>query len=251
MSTHFIGNNTIRLPTIESTNTYAQELIKRKKPPEGTVVIADEQSQGRGQRGNFWVSEPGKNLTFSLILYPTNLAAENRFLLTQVISLALVDFIERETNSLQKIKIKWPNDIYLEDKKIAGILIENSLRGNDIYTSVIGIGLNVNQEIFDELNAISLKKFLGKNFDLLNCLKHLCSAIEARYLQFINKNFNSLNADYHQKLYRLNENITFEIAKKLVVGKITGVSNEGELLVKTLENTKLLRLGLKEVKYII
>ena len=101
MSTLFIGNNAIRLPIVESTNSYVLELLKDTRPPEGTIVVADEQTKGRGQRGNVWLSEAGKNLTFSLILYPNSLAAEDQFLITQLVSLALVDFID----GIQKEKV--------------------------------------------------------------------------------------------------------------------------------------------------
>ena len=249
MYTLFIGNNTIRLPIVESTNTYAQELVKHSKPPEGTIVLAQEQLHGRGQRGNTWLSEARKNLTFSLILYPTSIPAENQFLLTQLISIALVDFIKHEMNS-ESIKIKWPNDIYVGNKKIGGVLIENSLRGPEISSAVIGIGLNINQEIFGDLNATSLKIESGKSFDLLNCYEMLCASIEARYLQFINKNFDSLKADYLKKLFQLDELAYYEIEGKSVQAKIIGVNKAGKLLLEKTNDCMVLELGLKEVKFI-
>ncbi len=251
MSTLFIGNNTIRLPIVGSTNGFAQELVKKESVPEGTIIIANEQSQGRGQRGNTWLSEAGKNLTFSLILHPTSLSADNQFLLTQTISLALVDFIENEIGDKHQIKIKWPNDILAGNKKIAGILIENSLRGTEISSSIIGIGINIQQENFENLGATSLQLLSPKKYDLQNCLDSLCSLLEARYLQLLSRNKEELKKSYLKKLYRLNEEALYEIAGKKLYGKIIGVDASGKLLLALTENFKVLELNFKEIKFIL
>jgi BirA family transcriptional regulator, biotin operon repressor / biotin---[acetyl-CoA-carboxylase] ligase len=250
MPTLFIGNNTIRLPIVESTNAYAQDLAKQLKVPEGTVIITDNQTLGRGQRGNSWLCEPGKNLTFSLILYPPDLAAENQFVLTQLISLAIVDFVKSEYNNAEQVKIKWPNDIYIGKQKIAGILIENSVRGNSISNSIIGIGLNINQLEFAELRATSLAKLTNNNFDLESCLTKVCSAIEARYLQWINKNQQGLNTEYQKNLFLLQEIAQFELKDERIEGKIIGVNKAGKLLLSLTKNFDVLELGFKEVKFI-
>jgi BirA family biotin operon repressor/biotin-[acetyl-CoA-carboxylase] ligase len=250
MDTLFVGNNAIRLPIVESTNTYAQELVKNGFAPQGTLIIAEKQILGRGQRGKTWQSEAGKNLTFSLILYPSSLLAENQFLLTQVVSLALTDFIDAESGS-QVSRIKWPNDIYVGNKKIAGILIENNLRGSDIAVSIIGIGLNVNQETFAISNAKSLKIITQKDFDLQKCLASLCSFIEVRYLQLVNKSDAVLKSAYHNKLFRLNELAYYKIEDKLVEGKIIGVEANGKLLLSLTKDFSVLELGNKEVEFVI
>lgn len=250
MPTLFTGNNTIRLPIVESTNAYAQDLARQLKVPEGTVVITDNQTLGRGQRGNSWFCEPGKNLTFSLILYPPDLAADNQFVLTQLVSLAIADYVKSEYSKPDEVKIKWPNDIYVGNKKIAGILIENSLRGNLLSNSIIGIGLNINQLDFGELKATSLALLTAKNFDLNASLEKVCSAIEARYLQWINKKQLILNAEYQKNLYLIQEPASFEIENRKVDGKIIGVNKSGKLLLSLIPNFEVLELGIKEIKFL-
>ncbi|MBL0047798.1 MAG: biotin--[acetyl-CoA-carboxylase] ligase [Bacteroidetes bacterium] len=249
MSTLFIGTNTIRLPIVESTNTYAQELLKDSTAPEGTIVITDQQSLGRGQRGNTWLSEAGKNLTFSLILYPPSIGSENQFILTQLVSLGIAECIEQVLAVQHSVKIKWPNDIFVNDKKIAGVLIENAWRNNSISSSIVGIGLNVNQETFELLHATSLKIETQIDYNLNELFTQLCSCIEARYLQLKSSNFAAIKADYHMKLYRLNQYHHYTIYNKQAEGKIIGVNKEGKLLLALKEDFNVLELDLKEVKF--
>ena len=129
---------------LESTNNYAKQLVS-DKVEEGTVVLAQFQSKGRGQQGNYWESETGKNLLFSLILYPDFLEAEFQFSLSMLVSLAIVSVLDEETDEVQ---IKWPNDIYVGKLKIAGILIENTIKGSKLGSTIVGVGLNLNQEMF-------------------------------------------------------------------------------------------------------
>ena len=129
-------------------------------------------------------------------------------------------------------------------------MIENGLRGTEISYSIIGIGLNINQEGFENSNAISLKKLAGINYDLQNCLDTLCSCIEVRYFQFLNKNRNTLKSEYVQRLFRLNKNLNYEIIGKSVEGKIVGVSKDGKLLLELNNDQTILELGLKEVKFV-
>ncbi len=133
------------LKEIGSTNTYLQESDKDRLLPEGTIVYCDIQRSGRGQRGNSWESEPFKNLTFSLLLRPEHIPANRQFLLSEIVSLATVDVLNRYATGFS---IKWPNDIYWHDKKIAGILIENVLSGSTFSRAIIGMGLNINQKNF-------------------------------------------------------------------------------------------------------
>jgi len=251
MQTLFIGHNTIRLPIVDSTNTIAQDLVKQGKALEGTIVRADDQRLGRGQRGSIWLSEPGKNLTFSLVLFPKDLFPEQQFVLTQLVSLALRDFVASQIKDAEKVKIKWPNDIYVGNKKIAGVLIENSWRGNEIGASIIGIGININQEVFATDSACSLKQLIGAEVDLDNCFLELCSYLERRYLQFINNQSQTLRSEYHKNLFQLQQVFTYEISEKKVQAKIIGVSNEGKLQLSIISNFQVLELGLKEVKFIV
>ena len=146
---------TIRLDETESTNSYLKKVVKEERPEEGTLVIADFQTGGRGQMGNSWFSSKGDNLLFSLLVYPAQVKANEQFIISRIASLAIKNTLDL---FIDDIRIKWPNDIYWQDKKIAGILIENDLQGDVIDNSVIGIGLNINQEKFPaELpNLVSL-----------------------------------------------------------------------------------------------
>ena len=155
----------IHLEETDSTNKYLNELCNKQCVEELTTITADFQTSGRGQRGNSWESEAGQNLMFSFVLYPTFLKARRQFLLSQIISLAIKEELERYVSN---ISIKWPNDIYWKDKKICGMLIENDLTGVHISRSITGIGINVNQETFcsDAPNPVSLKQINGQSYDL-------------------------------------------------------------------------------------
>ena len=232
MDTLFTGRKTIELETVHSTNSYALELLKETILPEGTVVIARNQVSGRGQPGNKWESEPGKNLTLSFIFYPVFLPVEKQFILSKVVSLAVAELLVEVLG--KKVHIKWPNDIYVDDKKIAGLLIENILRQNRIASCVAGIGLNVNQETFS-VNAgktVSIKNILGKEADLKLILEKLCSNLEVRYLQLRSGKHEILDRDYLHLLYRLNVWANYNIDGEVSEGKISGVKENGKLLVE-------------------
>ena len=160
METLFIGSNIIFLPEVDSTNSYATELLKNVNIAEGTVIHTAHQTQGKGQRGNSWEAQIASNLTTSIVLKPSFLELKNQFFLYQITALACYDLMaELLNNSQYDIKIKWPNDILVNKKKIAGILIENVITHSTLNYSVIGIGINVNQLLFtDGINATSLKK---------------------------------------------------------------------------------------------
>ncbi|MBK6281348.1 MAG: biotin--[acetyl-CoA-carboxylase] ligase [Draconibacterium sp.] len=161
------GKNTIFLTEVESTNNYANQLVLSKAAEHGTVVLAQYQKKGKGQQGNSWESEPGKNLLASIILFPDFLSAAKQFYLSKIASLSIVDFLKTETSG---ITIKWPNDIYIDNKKVAGILIENAIKGHNLSSSIIGIGLNLNQELFvtDAPNPVSLKQVSTKDYEIEN-----------------------------------------------------------------------------------
>jgi BirA family biotin operon repressor/biotin-[acetyl-CoA-carboxylase] ligase len=154
-NTLFIGQSLVFMPECHSTNDEALQLFKAGKGVEGSIVITSNQTAGRGQRTNTWESEPGKNLTFSILLTPHFLLAKDQFYLTVCISTALADYL-KETFG-ETVKIKWPNDLIVQDKKVCGMLIENQLSGQQIQSCVVGIGLNVNQKKFDSEKASSMK----------------------------------------------------------------------------------------------
>jgi BirA family biotin operon repressor/biotin-[acetyl-CoA-carboxylase] ligase len=250
-STLFIGQNLIRLDSIPSTNSYASRLLDDDIPPEGTIIWANNQEQGKGQQGAKWESEPGKNLTFSIILYPRFLKPTEQFLLNEAISIGICEFIR---NISQKDAfIKWSNDILVDNHKIAGILIENSLRGDKINSTIVGIGININQTIFskDSGNPISLKQLTGKDFDLMDCLKSVCSYIEVHYLELQNLHKRAtLDSKYLELLWNYNQKVRYFEGEIEKTGTIIGITPEGKLKIRDEEGI-LHTYNNKEVRFVL
>ena len=166
----------IKVSQTASTNTYLSRLAATL--PGGTVIYTPSQTAGRGQKGNSWESEDGKNLTFSLLLKRPSVKARDQFYLSEAAALAVVEALAAEAGD--GFSVKWPNDVYWQDKKACGMLLENSLDGTDIATCVVGIGFNVKQERFvsDAPNPVSLINITGHGHDLMSLLKRVCSRIE-------------------------------------------------------------------------
>lgn len=244
--TLFIGKNLIYVPECHSTNDLAVQMVQQPSTHEGTVIITDKQTKGRGQRGNQWLTEPGKNLTFSLILKPSFLAPKDQFLITIVISLAVLDTIKSRLN--QRAFIKWPNDLMINNKKVCGVLIENQLRGNKIRHAVVGIGINVNQENFDLPSATSLSQVSGEPYNLPSLLVDLLECIEARYLMLRNGKTKELKESYVHALYWRDEWHTFSSQGEVFSGMIKGVDENGKLWVKEGETHRT--FDIKEIEYI-
>lgn len=224
-----INPNIIKLDRIDSTNNFAKDIINSKIVSDWTVIHATEQSQGRGQRGNTWQSNPNENLTFSLIISP-NIKVEKQFYISKIVSLALLNFFNKYSNNAT---IKWPNDIYIDDKKIAGILIENYIQANKINKSIIGIGININQCEFDENipNPISLKQLTNKSFDLNTVLLQIIDEIYIMH-QSIN-NYKLIDNLYNKNLYRLEKETQFKDKNnKIFNAIIIGTNEEGKLKLK-------------------
>ncbi|HEX5167805.1 MAG TPA: biotin--[acetyl-CoA-carboxylase] ligase [Cyclobacteriaceae bacterium] len=234
------------MPECHSTNDLAAQIVRQPSTNEGTVVITDKQTMGRGQRGNYWRTEPGKNLTFSVVLKPAFVEPKNQFLLTMVISLAVHDLIQSGLNCAAFIK--WPNDIMIERKKVCGILIENQLKGNEITHSIAGIGLNVNQKHFEFPSATSLAQVLNKQFYLPSLVDDLLENIEARYLMLRSGKFTELKAAYVSVLYWKGEPHTFSIQGLTLKGIISGVDAAGKLLIDFGERERA--FDIKEVEYL-
>lgn len=243
-----IGSKILFFDTLSSTNTKAAMLIRDEEPPEGTVVYADFQTSGKGQTGSTWESEKGKNILISIILYPESLAPEDQFIISMTISLAIADLIDKYSPGC---RIKWPNDIILNDKKIAGILIENSISGSVIKSSVAGIGLNVNQADFPENlpNPGSLKQITGVVFDIELLLKELLLALDKRYKTMLYGDREIIRQEYVSKLYRLNELRRYGSAGSVFEGRITNISDEGLLIIETSEG-RLMTFAFKEIDYL-
>ena len=240
-------NNIIELKEISSTNDYALELARTKIVPEFTVIRADFQTKGRGQIGNHWVADSGKNLLFSVILHPTHIAANNQFILSQCVSLALF-----RTVSLycEDVSIKWPNDLYVGDKKIAGILIENLLNGKNIASSIIGIGLNVNQENFiGAENPISLKNILRNDLNINEILVLFLQELQSLYAMIPAQN-ETIRREYLANLYLLGKQAQYKDKNGTFTGAISSVSDDGKLHI--IDSTGQERTYyFKEVEYLI
>jgi BirA family transcriptional regulator, biotin operon repressor / biotin---[acetyl-CoA-carboxylase] ligase len=225
------GSKLIFHDRIESTNNFAAELLKRETPPEGTVVHTNFQSAGKGQQGNKWESEPGKNLLLSIILYPQSIKPDNQFIISMAVSLGIYDFLKTRVRGC---RIKWPNDIYVGHDKIAGILIENSIMGDSIKSTIAGIGLNINQLVFPDFTpkAVSLRMITGKNYDLKDCLNNLISNIDRRYRQIYSVHNQKIRNDYISCLYAFMEWRYFLTRKGILHGRITSVADSGLLQVE-------------------
>lgn len=236
-------NNIIFLKECPSTNSYLSDIIKENNNlPKLFTIATENQTNGRGQRGNQWLSEKGKNLTISILLHPGTISVKNQFHISEVAALAVARTIANYLEDSQKkfLKVKWPNDIYYGDKKISGILIENSILKDKIQYSIIGIGLNVNQTSFDEslTQATSLKLITQTNYDLIEVLKRIHSKFEDMYENLHNDKFFKIHQTYMRRLYRRNgfhsytdnqgKKFTAMIKEVLPSGKLTLTLESGE-----------------------
>ena len=235
-----------------STNDYLANLCRESKAKEFYTVMAESQTNGKGQRGNSWESESGKNLTFSIVLYPTALEANKQFILSMLAALACHEALSNYTNGFS---IKWPNDIYWKDKKIGGILIENELEGKYITQSIIGIGLNINQEAFhsDAPNPVSLKQIIGAEVNLQEVLMKVVHGIIGGYRQ-IEANFNisqlAIGAMYRKNLYRRKGLFPYRDAQGDFLAEHQEVEPDGHLVLKD-EQGALRRYAFKEVTFVL
>ena len=245
-----IGSKIVFMDSLESTNNYASGLLKKEVVPEGTVIHTHYQTAGRGQIGNKWESEAGKNLLISIIIYPHHIQPEEQFDISVAISLGVLDYIKPLVRS---VSIKWPNDIYADDRKIAGLLIENALINNSIVHTVVGIGLNVNQMTFPRYvpNPISLKMITGKEYDLRDCLTQLLPRIDRRYRQLVSDKSLKLKNEYISSLYGFMEWRSFRtISRGAIYGRITGISRSGQLVVEE-EDKSINYFSFKEIEFTV
>lgn len=244
----FLPNQIIRVEQLDSTNLYALQLIKDTNPSGGTVVMALNQTEGRGQQANTWESESGKNLTISLILRPEFILAQDQFQVSMIISLGVKDYLN---SYIENVSVKWPNDIYVGDKKIAGILIEQSIMGTHLSHSVCGLGLNINQEKFvsDAPNPISLNMLTNEIYNIEEELSKILASIENRYLQVQKGNALQLEKDYLKALYWINEIRTFKDEDDEFEGKIVGISEFGQLQIED-EDKDIRIFNFKEVSFV-
>lgn len=238
--------NIIKLDAIDSTNNYLKKIILNEGINDYTVVTAKFQTQGKGQLGTEWESEHSKNLICSVYKKEINIKVQDQFVISALVSLALIKTL-RKVN-LSNMHIKWPNDIMSDNKKICGILIENIVKENYIKDTVIGIGLNVNQTIFNNLpNAASIKNLIGTTCSIDEILKDLVKNIKYCFNELDKSSINSIFEKYEDALFRINKPSTFKNSKgEVFSGYIKGVSRLGKLSVM-LEDNLVESYDLKEI----
>lgn len=245
--------------SIDSTNT--RLLADQASLPDRSVYAALFQTAGRGQKGNRWESRPGENLTFSILLKPEGIPAREQFILSQVVALGLLDFLQAEQ---VEARIKWPNDIYVGDRKICGTLIENTLADGQVRSAVAGIGLNINQRTFDPSlpNPTSLGLVTGRNYDVKHTLPRVlapifarCDALGSAYAR------NGFDAEYTGRLYRRGQWHSFEElpasdvpteyrSGRRIEARILGIDTEARLMLEHRDGT-IHVYGFKEIKYVL
>lgn len=237
----------IRFDSIESTNKYC-EALDLGQVEDFTCYWALEQTSGIGQRGNHWHSAAGENLTFSLVLHPCTLPAARQFKLTQALSLALVDFLST-FNFQRSVSIKWPNDIYVDGKKICGTLASTRLQGNVIASAICGIGLNVNEQVFPDWipHPTSLSLLTGQKYNLEPQLRQLLACIEKRYNDL--KSGIDPEREYLAYLLNLNVRARYIYNKEDIAATITGIDPHGRLLLTT-DDGRSISCGMKEIIFL-
>ena len=238
----------IKLDTIGSTNSFLKDLVSNSILENYTVVTAESQTNGRGQMGGIWVSEKGKNLIMSVFVSLNEWRIRDTVYLNFAVSLAV--FKTLNELGLPKLSIKWPNDILSDNKKICGILLENSINSEFLKSSVIGIGVNVNQEVFvgDLLLTSSIKNILGNSVDRSQLLKDIVTQLKEELCLCVEGSFSTIKEQYLSVLYRYLKPSMFQ--KKdgnVFMGKIIGVNSIGNLEIE-IENESIQTFGLKEVK---
>ena len=228
--------NIIKLDAIDSTNSYLKKIILEKDISDYTIVTANFQTEGKGQLGYIWESEDSKNLLCSIYKKDLGIKVEDQFVVSMLVSLSIIRTLEKI--NLPKLYIKWPNDIMSDNKKICGILVENMVKQNSIKESVIGIGLNVNQDTFKNLpNATSIKKIKGVAFNIDELLNDLVNNIKKQFIDFNQSKIDLVFRQYEDVLYRINIPSTFKNSEgDVFTGFIKGVNNLGRLKVLLEDN---------------
>ena len=254
MNTLFIGKNLLFLHEVESTNTYAMNLLRNVNAIDGTVIYTDNQTKGKGQRGSSWNSDIAQNVIASIILKPQFLGIDNTFYLSKISALAVYDVLtEILPVSQYDIKIKWPNDILVNQQKIAGILIENNFTNTMIQYTVVGIGVNVNQIKFNEFerSATSLKLLTGKDYDRSMLLERLCVHLEKWYFKLKEQKLDLIDDNYLNCLFGIRQSVNFTDSNNVsFVGKILGVTKNG-LLNLELTDLSVKKFDIKEIKFLL
>ncbi len=241
--TEVFGRLLIELRSAASTNKIAAEMLAAREVRHGAVILAHEQTAGQGQRGRSWISAPGQDLTFSMVVLPDGLRADKQFVLSRIAALAVHDVVVSAVKG--EVKIKWPNDILVERRKIAGILIQNELVGENVSTSIIGIGLNVNNTALpEELLATSLALECGHTLDRWKLLSQFCEKLEHRYHQAVDQ----LSAEYAADLWARGRWAEILLDGDPVIARPMDVDEAGKLILE-FDDGSVRALGMDRVRF--
>lgn len=237
----------IKVLATDSTNVFLRELYRDKPSLENSYVVTDKQTAGRGQMGSKWTTQPGKNLTCSILLNDLNLPLKDQFKISALTAIGIIKALQQL--NIQKLTIKWPNDILADKQKVCGILIENILKGRTIKATIVGIGLNINQTHFEDLNqASSLKLQTGINYNLNEVTELIVNMVEDEVLSNLSLSLSEILTNYKNHLFRLNKPSTFEFPDNSTSpGIIKDITHEGKL--KVLFEDEITKLfEIKEIK---
>ncbi|WP_339758294.1 biotin--[acetyl-CoA-carboxylase] ligase [Algoriphagus aquimarinus] len=246
-NTIFLGKDVHFLPECHSTNDIALNLVRQRQADEGSVIICDHQTKGKGQRGNLWQSHAGKNLTFSLVLRPDFMDLSEQFYLNMAVSNSIRRLLQ---DYVPHLEVKWPNDLIVPGfGKVGGILIENTFSGKEWEYAVVGIGLNINQREFESANAASISTITGSQFELEEIFRLLITQLEQGYIQLKKGKWNEIKAEYLMHLYRMDSWANYSAEGKQFSGKIVGINADGKLQVE-LKDGEIAIFGLKEISFL-
>ena len=242
------GFRQINLEQVDSTSHFARTLPLDTVGTENVVVTAEYQTVGRGQRGNSWESEPGKNLLFSVLLYPSRLTVAEQFGLSCAVSLAVRDTL---AGYVENASVKWPNDVYVGERKVCGILIECDLSGDNVTRACLGVGINVNQKLFcsDAPNPVSMRQLTGKDMSRSEILYGVLQRLDTNYRLLCDGGYNVLLNRYCACLFRKEGLHRFRDANGLFSARIENVELDGHLILRD-ELDSLRWYMFKEVKYV-
>jgi BirA family biotin operon repressor/biotin-[acetyl-CoA-carboxylase] ligase len=228
-----IGYPFVKLNSVDSTNNYAMQRVKSGVAKHGTAYFAQEQIAGKGQRNKQWLSAKDENILLSVVLDTSQLLLSQQFGLNMVCALAALHLFNNYTTN--NFKIKWPNDVYWQDRKTGGILIESAISGNALKYSIAGFGLNINQTIFEATlkKPASLKQITGKDYNVIELAYELCSILENKFYALLNGGFKNMLNEYNESLYKKNEMVKFKKDSRVFNGRVVKVDEAGRLIVHT------------------
>ena len=238
----------IQPESTSSTSLHLKELLKQQNLPECSVVITNRQTAGRGQPGNTWETEPGKNLTFSIVFFPEMVPATSQFIISKTVAVAIVTALEKY---IRPVEIKWPNDIYYKNQKLGGILIENSLQGSSISQTIAGIGINVNQTSFPENlpNPVSVKMITGYNVDLQTIFHQVYQSLTSTYQKLTENDTSEIERNYLSHLYRGAGFHKYRDSKGEFLARISDIAPAGHIFLTRPDGTTS-KYAFKEVEFV-